>query len=209
MKFPLSFVIFLAFMRAACADIGEVGNGYSGIVETRELHPRSGQLATEEPEMSHTDAGPWPYEAFTVTPLYRYDITARVLAKEHYINDMEARLVPYDLVLGWQEMSDSDVIRQIEISQSDRWYHLHWRGAVKGIDTKTLSLKSGNMHIIPGSDEVLAELEQLAKGNVIRIKGYLVQVKGPGIDWRSGIGPDAQGPKGCKLIWVEKLEVER
>lgn len=205
----LAFVLLAAFPAVAWADIGEVGNGYSGIAETRETHPRSGMLAMEEPEMSRTDAGPWPYGAYNVMPLYRYDITARVLAKEHYINDMEAKLVPYDLVLGWQEMSDSDVIKQISISQSDRWYHLRWRGTVRGIDTHALSLKSGNMHIIPGSDDVAQALEQLAKGNVIRMQGYLVEVKGPGIDWRSGTGPDAEGPKGCKLIWAEKLEVVR
>jgi hypothetical protein len=53
-------------------------------------------------------------------PLAHFSLTARVLSCDDYRCDAESDLSPTDLALGWGRMSDSTVLRDIDISQSGR-----------------------------------------------------------------------------------------
>lgn len=63
-------------------------------------------------------ASPFAYKDYTVTPLARFALEARVLAKEAYRLDREANLAPVDLALGWGRMSDEAVLGRLSIGQS-------------------------------------------------------------------------------------------
>ena len=64
------------------------------------------------------------------------------------------------------------------------------------------------MHIIADNKEVLDAIKKLEVGNVIIIDGYLVDIKGSdGWHWKSSIAASSSGAHGCKLIWVNKIEI--
>jgi len=208
---PLALLLLAPAFRpsGATADIGEIGNNNTDAFTTSEVHPRSGKIANSTPVITPVHVPSWTSDGYHFTATDNYSIHARVLSKKHYALDRESQLSPYDLALGWQDMSDSNVIRNINISQSNRWYNYVWSGAPP-MAPDAIPLESGNMHIIPANDEVLHNLRKLAKGNVIFLEGYLVNVhSNDGWVWESATGPNSSGPHGCKVIWVTKLTIER
>lgn len=60
---------------------------------------------------------------YRITPLASFELSAKVLSRENYYLGREADLSPTDLAMGWGRMSDESVIKQIDISQSNRWYY--------------------------------------------------------------------------------------
>ena len=59
---------------------------------------------------------------YHIALLASFDIRARVIAAERYRFDRGAALSPVDLALGWGAMSDSDVLKQLSVSQGGRFY---------------------------------------------------------------------------------------
>ena len=68
------------------------------------------------------DQSPNGYQAFQLKPRATFSLEARILGMEHYRLGREADLAPLDLALGWGPMSDSAVLDQIKITQSNRFY---------------------------------------------------------------------------------------
>src|SRR4051812_26563142 len=62
------------------------------------------------------------YGEFSLKPLARFSIDARVLHRKVYRFDRWANLVPVDLALGWGAMSNEAVLNRMKISQSMRFY---------------------------------------------------------------------------------------
>ena len=62
-------------------------------------------------------------DGYRITPLQPFSIEARVLGREDYHFDAGAAVSPTDLALGWGPMADPQVLANIRIRQSNRWYH--------------------------------------------------------------------------------------
>jgi hypothetical protein len=71
-------------------------------------------------------------------------------------------------------MSDETVLNQIEITQSDRWYH--WRVQDFPIPRSEIETQSANMHLIPASNAIESMIKQVKQGQIIEMRGYLVRV---------------------------------
>ena len=64
------------------------------------------------------------------------------------------------------------------------------------------------MHIIPADDMVEGLLDEVYKGCLIEIKGYLVEVKtDEGWRWKNSLKRDDTGGGSCELVWVEKINI--
>jgi hypothetical protein len=62
------------------------------------------------------------------------------------------------------------------------------------------------MHLIPATPAVEKRLKSLRPGQVVALKGYLVEVTGDGgFTWRSSLTREDTGAGACELIWVEEL----
>jgi hypothetical protein len=143
---------------------------------------------------------------YRVTALQRFSLEARVLGTERYWFDRGAELAPVDLALGWGPMSDSAVLDQISISQSNRFHF--WRVAQFPIPRHDIEVNSANMHMIPADSEVERTLKGLRVGEVVRVSGYLVEAVGDdGWRWRSSLTRADTGNGACELVWVEDLQV--
>jgi hypothetical protein len=145
-------------------------------------------------------------EEYTITPLAEFHIRAKVLAKKRYYFDREADLSPLDLVLGWEKMSDEEILDRINIRQSDRWYL--WSVDEFPIPRREIETQSANMHLLPANDEIDSLMKQTRKGQIIEIDGSLVKVTGDnGWRWISSLRRTDKGGGGCEVIWVEALRI--
>lgn len=69
---------------------------------------------------------------------------------------------------------------------------------------------SGNWHMIPATPEVARALGRVARGDIVRIEGELVQVTfDNGVYFRSSLTRDDEGDGACEIIRVRSIVVER
>jgi len=70
-----------------------------------------------------------------------------------------------------------------------------------------------NMHIIPANPEIAKEIKKVKRGDLIRLKGELVQVNDKNLVWKSALDWNGVGDGACKLIrvssiqWIEKQNI--
>ena len=166
-----------------------------------------GVVAPDEPQQSAgDDVAAFDHNGYRVTPLARFALRARVLAREDYSLDREAELAPIDLALGWGPMSDEDVLEHIDISQGGRWYR--WFAREPPIPRRQIERHSANMHMIPADDVVADLLGDTRVGSVVSLRGYLVEVRAvDGWRWRSSLTRDDTGARSCELVFVERVSV--
>ena len=126
-----------------------------------------------------------------------------MLSKERYRFGREADLSPWDLALGWGAMSDQSVVDMLDIDQSGRWYH--WSADEMPLPVAEIAAHSANMHILPANDAALSVIEKVRVGELIGLRGSLVQVEGDdGWLWRSSLRRDDTGARSCEVVWVEE-----
>lgn len=145
------------------------------------------------------------FDEYTMTPRAEFDIQARVLSSETYFWGTESNLSPIDLALGWGRMSDQAIIDQINVRQGGRWYYTRY-ALPPPIPEQEIIRTSANMHMIPAEPHVERELKRLRPGELVRIKGYLVDVDhDSGWRWRTSMSRDDTGQGACEIIYVEDL----
>ncbi len=154
----------------------------------------------------NSDGDFYEYDGHAITPLASFQLEAKVLSTKGYTWGREADFSPVDFALGWGPMADDTVLERIEISQSGRWYQ--WRTSVYPIPRRSIETSSANMHLIPSSPDVASTLHQVEPGHVVRLLGYLVEVKSPdGWQWRSSLTRDDTGDGACEVVLVKKVVI--
>ena len=140
----------------------------------------------------------------------RYDITARVLRKEIYRIDGGANLAPVDLGLGWGAMSDTTVVEALEFSQMGRF--LYWKPkdwASFPLTAAQTVAQAAQVHAIPADAAIDRGLRSLRPGQVVRLSGYLVDIRGPdGFLWRTSLSRDDTSDGACEIMWIESLAIQ-
>jgi hypothetical protein len=166
-----------------------------------------GEIAPSQPMQTNlVDKKQWVVGDFTIEALAEYDIKARVLSRNNFSLGKESKLSPFDLALGWGPMSDQSNIDKLKITQRDRWYF--WQADQLPIPANEISLNSANVHIIPKDENVEESFDQVYKGSLIEMKGYLVKVTtADGWHWISSLRRDDTGGGSCELMWVEDLTI--
>lgn len=174
---------------------------------SRAVYHGPGIVAPHAPQQEIIkDGTPFSYKNYRITPLATFDVAARVLSAKKYNSGRESDLAPIDLALGWGPMSDEAVLKDIEISQSGRFYF--WRTQHWPIPRKAIEENSSNMHLIPQNPGVAKRLIKAREGNIVVIKGYLVKVdSSDNWHWRSSLTRKDTGAGACELIWVEEFEI--
>ena len=166
-----------------------------------------GTLVAEIPLQVDLQPTGFNIDDYRVTKKAVFDIKARVLSTEKYFMGREGDLSPIDLALGWGPMSNQGVLDQLDISQSGRWFRWRYEGSPPVHERQIIS-SSSNMHMIPANSSIARDLKKLRKGEVIRLKGFLVDVDHEsGWNWRSSMSRTDTGAGACELVYVESLNV--
>lgn len=174
----------------------------------REQDQPPGVLVGDEPLQTPTDseAAEFAQGRFHLRPRANYRIDARLLARERYRADAGAELAPLDFAVGWGPMSDSAVIEALDISQSNRYFHVAWRQPP--IPESEILGHSANMHLIPAGASVERALDRMRPGQVVRLEGHLVNaVRDDGWTWNSSLSRTDTGGGACELMWVNDAQV--
>jgi hypothetical protein len=167
-----------------------------------------------EPEQSAVDAAAREHDLlvaqthWTVTPLARYRIAARVLHRERYYLGWQSDLSPIDLALGWGPMANKQVDRFIDWYQSGRWYFYHW-SAESPYRNEDIQVASANVHLVPATLNVRRALFEIAADDVVWLGGYLISAHSIDDahtrDWSSSLSRSDVGNGSCELMWVERV----
>lgn len=165
-----------------------------------------GVLAPRGPQQAAVaDPTTWEFAGYRITPLASYDIEARVLGTRSYRRDDWSDLCGLDVALGWQRMSDSAVLDRLQIWQEGRFFW--WRTDSFPIPRAEIELSAANTHVISASERVAAELGELRPGDVVRLRGKLIEAQKPGgRPLRSSLRRDDTGKGACEIMWVESVE---
>lgn len=169
-----------------------------------------GVLISDSPQLEMVeDVPPWTFQSrakkYTITPRAKYSLQARVLSVNKEYSD--SRIGPVDIVVGWGPMSDQSVLDKMKIWQDNT---RHWYCAPRGGDwpiaRQEVALHAVNTHIIPAGPDLEKQVKAIRKGDLIEIRGYLVDVSSEGgFTWRTSVDPLGFGEHSCKIIWVENL----
>ena len=166
----------------------------------------NGIIASQQPVQNSTNSSNFKLNGYTITPLESFEIEARVLSTEHYSFDREADLAPVDLALGWGKMSDEAILKDIKISQSNRFYF--WHVNEFPIPRREIETNSANMHMIPADSIIEKVLEGIKAGQRVKLSGYLVQVdSSDGWHWKSSLSREDTGNGSCELVYVKSAIV--
>lgn len=166
-----------------------------------------GVIAAAEPIQNNPDTTTvFSKNSYQIVPLANFAVEARVLAAEHYRFAKFSDLIPVDLALGWGRMSDESILKDIKISQSDRFYFWHVDHFI--IPREEIETHSANMHMIPSSDAIEKTLNNVRVGQVVKITGYLVEATSmEGVHWRSSLTRNDTGAGACETIFVKSVSV--
>ncbi|QCB46096.1 hypothetical protein E5678_08745 [Hydrogenophaga sp. PAMC20947] len=183
-----------------------IGFGLIQHLQTRPVEPGQGVVAPDLPRQVDQQAAALQLKGYTLQPLQKFSVEARVLGTERYSIGREAELSPLDLALGWGQMSDSAVLEKIKISQSNRFYF--WRVDEFPIPRRVIERSSANMHMIPANVAMARGLKSVRVGQVVRIDGWLVEAQASdGWRWRSSLSRDDSGAGGCEIVLVQDLQI--
>jgi len=152
------------------------------------------------------NATDFKYNGYTIKPLQDFDITARVLSTEHYAFDREADLAKVDLALGWGPMSDDAILKQIDISQRNRFYY--WHVDAFPIPREAIETNSANMHMVAADSQIEKTLKSIRPGQSVKISGYLIEATAnDGWHWKSSLSRQDTGAGACELVYVNAISI--
>ena len=170
----------------------------------RWVHYDESVIKNTAPLQQAVERAAFTHKGFTITPVASFNVEARILSKARYFWGKESRLSPIDYALGWGPMAHDQVLKGLKISQSNRWYHYRYKEPP--IAESEITSHSSNMHLIPANDEVLKMIKKARPGQLVRLRGYLVNVTAEnGWHWSSSLSRTDSGGHSCELFWVEDI----
>jgi hypothetical protein len=199
----------MPFLVAALFVAGLLGAWHWWTSE-REVPRPPGVLAPLEPRQVDVAAERRiAHDAHVLHVRARFEIDARVLQKSIYRLDGGADVAPVDLGVGWEPMSDSAVVADLEFSQMGRF--LYWRPrdpARFPLAPEAITRNATQLHLIPANREIESRLKRLRPGAHVAIGGWLVDVTGPNrFAWRTSMSRTDTGAGACEIVYVETLGV--
>ena len=176
-------------------------------ISGRPIHHPPGVLVKNPPVQKDIPAKPLGIVGeWNITAVAEYRLRGIVLGKKRYHSGPQSELVPVDVAVGWGKMSDQAVIDGLGISMTNRFYFYEWQN-VPPIAQDEIKVSSANNHVIAANDAVRKVISGLRVGQIVTMKGYLVNAAGPGGGmWNSSLRRDDTGNGACELFYVESAQ---
>jgi hypothetical protein len=177
------------------------------------------RAAAEPEQVALVAATPIAFEVkehrITLTPRADYRITGYAVDTSRTLLDEWDFVLPMDLALAWGPVATPEVLSHMKFHLSGRyvsWWH-DGSGAFPG--QRVIESHVANHHLVPASDEVAREMKRIRTGDLVTLRGKLVDVV---IRDRAGrtafqsptsLSRDDVGSGACEQVWVEAVEVDR
>src|SRR6266568_850283 len=149
-----------------------------------------------------------------LTPRATYRVTGYAAETSRKLLDKWDFVVPLDLALVWGPVADPAVLSHMKFHLSDRYVSYWYDGSTPSAAVGRLPTHIANNHLIPASDEVGRELDRIRIGDLVTLRGKLVDVEirdaggAVAARMRTSLTRDDVGSGACEIIWVESAEME-
>lgn len=153
-----------------------------------------------------------------VLPKASYEITARVLGKKYYNSGgmyrEAAKAMLMDVALAWGKSAEPDVIDTIwRVKFTKFGDGTYGRYLQVGLWSDRMAMQEfyryvSNNHVIAASQEIRKKLGRLKPGQIVTLKGYLVdfQTKS-GQRFTTSMSREDHATGACEIVYVENLIV--
>ncbi|WP_419225340.1 hypothetical protein [Acinetobacter sp. A2] len=134
----------------------------------------------------------------------------RILGSKTYQHDAQAKFSPIDYAVSWGLFAEPEIARHITVNQYDRY--LNWKIDRLPVPAEQAMQMVSNMHIIPANPQIAKEIKKVKRGDLVRLKGELVEVKDQDLVWTSSLTPADTGDGACEVFrvssiqWIEKVK---
>ena len=175
------------------------------------------RAAAEPEQVALVGEAPIAFEAkghqVTLTPRADYRITGYAVDTSRTLLDRWDFVLPMDLALAWGPVATPEVLAHMKFHLSGRyvsWWH-DGGGAFPG--QQVVERHVANHHLVPASDEVAREMKRIRTGDLVTLRGKLVDVElvdGSGksvFQSRTSLSREDVGSGACEQLWVETIEV--
>ena len=104
-----------------------------------------------------------------------------------------------------------EIARKISVDQYDRY--LNWKIDKLPVPANQAMQMVSNMHIIPANPKIAQQIKQVKRGDLVQLKGELVEVRDKDLVWKSSLTPTDTGDGACELFrvnsiqWIEKQKI--
>jgi hypothetical protein len=132
----------------------------------------------------------------------------RILGSKVYTSDEQAKFSPIDYAVSWGLFAEPEIARHISVNQYDRF--LNWKIDRLPVPAEQAMQMVSNMHIIPANPQIAKQIKHVKRGDLVRLKGELVEIKDKNLVWTSSLVPTDTGDGACELFRVSSIEwIER
>ena len=134
----------------------------------------------------------------------------RILGSKVYADDAQAKFSPIDYAVSWGLFAEPEIARHITVNQYDRY--LNWKIDRLPVPAEQAMQMVSNMHIIPANPQIAKHIQKVKRGDLVRLKGELVEVKDQDLVWTSSLTPTDTGDGACEVFrvssiqWIEKVK---
>ena len=146
----------------------------------------------------------------SISTLKEFKGDFRILGSKTYQTDEQAKFSPIDYAVSWGLFAEPEIARTISVNQYDRF--LNWKMDHVPVPQKQAMMIVSNMHIIPANPQIAKQITQVKRGDLVRLKGDLVEVKDKDLVWTSSLTPTDTGDGACEVFrvssiqWIEKVK---
>ena len=132
----------------------------------------------------------------------------RILGSKMYSDDAQAKFSPIDYAVSWGLFAEPEIARHITVNQYDRY--LNWKIDRLPVPAEQAMQMVSNMHIIPANPEIAKQIKHVKRGDLVRLKGELVEIKDKDMVWTSSLTPTDTGDGACEVFRVNSIQwIER
>lgn len=135
----------------------------------------------------------------------------RILGSKIYHHDEQAKFSPIDYAVSWGLFAKPEIARHISVRQYDRF--LNWKMDKLPVPAQEAVQMVSNMHIIPANPQIAQQIKQVKRGDLVQLKGELVEIHDKDLVWTSSLTPTDTGEGACELFrvhsiqWLEKQKI--
>ena len=152
-------------------------------------------------------------------PVAQFETRGRVLNIERFkpyqslVNWIPGlRPATHDIGLGFGPMTDTANVSRFSfahegVSHGLRALFARPRGAMTQQEFDTLAPNITNVHVLPASDAVYAQLRRVKQGELVTLRGLLVNVRGT--DGQVATTSTRAGDRECEILWLEDVRIAR
>ena len=146
--------------------------------------------------------------------LASYSLTAHVAAIDRGPIDEWDFVTPIDLAFIWGPLTKAEYVQHTKFHLAKRYVSVRYSPPQGGVSYPWNGNHSfANNHIIPATPEMLSNLKQLKPGDLVSLKGELVNLRiyGPNKErihtMKTSLTRKDRGNGACENIWLKELYI--